>query len=91
MVTILMICHAFTCVCTIVLFLCVNTLKNRNMELEAKIEYLESVCSQTTEICTKTEEEGKRLKELMRLHQKETANKIAKAYFQGHNKGKKRR
>ena len=86
-----MICHAFTCVCTIVLFLCVNTLENRNMKLKTKIEYLESVCSQTAEICTKTEEEGKRLKELMRLHQKETADKITKAYLQGYNKGKKER
>lgn len=91
MITVLMICHAFTCICTIILFLCVLSLKNRNIELEAKLEYLESVCSQTTEICTKTEEETKMLKNLMRLHRKESADKITKAYFQGCNKGKKKR
>ena len=51
MITLLTICHAFTCICTIILFLCVVSLKNRNIELEAKLEYLESVCSKTTEIC----------------------------------------
>ena len=57
-------------------------------DLKTKIEYLESVCSQTTEICTKTEEEAKMLKNLMCLHRIESADKITKAYFQGYNKGK---
>lgn len=91
MITVLMICHAFTCVCTIILFLCVVSLKNRNMELETKIEYLESVCSQTAEICTKNEVENKMVKELIRLHQKETSDKITKAYFQGYERGKNKK
>ena len=110
MITLLTICHAFTCICTIILFLCVVSLKNRNIELEAKLEYLESVCSKTTEICKNFKIrawiaekqadiyqdrcktiEVKMLKNLMRLHRIESADKITKAYFQGYNKGKKER